>query len=198
MPGQIVFVLASLFLFSQIVGELLELQGKVVPEIMKIRKYFARKKKERETMERIPAMMDEVKALLEHYSVDNINKRDSWINDVDTRLDKDDYAICEIQSKLNNVEDILYNIDVQNKRREILDFAEKVVNPNFIASHESFEYISTIWNEYNRIIEERGIKNGVVEKSVEIIDEEYEKRLRDGKITEIMRGMKFSPKISFR
>lgn len=198
LPGQIAFVLAALFFMSQLIGEFIELQGKAVPEIMKVRKYFARKKKESETMEQLPYMMEEVKSLLEHYNSDNINKRDWWINNVDTRLDKDDCEIIEIRNELGNLASILYDMDVRTKRREILDFAEKIVREDFVASYESFEYISTIWSEYNRIIEERGIKNGVVEKSIEIIEEEYEKRLREGKIVEMMRGMNFSPKINFR
>lgn len=198
LPGQIAFVLAALFFMSQLIGEFIELQGKAVPEIMKVRKYFARKKKESETMEQLPYMMEEVKSLLEHYNSDNINKRDWWINNVDTRLDKDDCEIIEIRNELGNLASILYDMDVRAKRREILDFAEKIVREDFVASYESFEYISTIWSEYNRIIEERGIKNGVVEKSIEIIEEEYEKRLREGKIVEMMRGMNFSPKINFR
>jgi transcription initiation factor TFIIIB Brf1 subunit/transcription initiation factor TFIIB len=80
-------------------------------------------------------------------------------------------------------------MDVQGKRREILAFAEKVVDKSCFLSKESFDHISTVWGEYNRIIEERGIKNGVVEKSIEIIEEEYERRLREGAFIENMRGI---------
>ena len=38
------------FVIMQIIGELLEFKGKVVPEFIKIRKYFSRKKQERETL----------------------------------------------------------------------------------------------------------------------------------------------------
>ena len=45
-PGTIGVVIIALFLVSQIIGELVELSGKVVPEFLKIRKYFKRKKEE--------------------------------------------------------------------------------------------------------------------------------------------------------
>ena len=47
-PATIAIVLVGLFLILQIIGELCELKGKIVPEFLKIRKYFKRKKQEKE------------------------------------------------------------------------------------------------------------------------------------------------------
>ena len=46
-PAQIMVVVIILFIITQIIGEILEFKGKVVPEIVKIRKYFKRKKQEK-------------------------------------------------------------------------------------------------------------------------------------------------------
>ena len=43
-PATVAIVLVGTFLVLQIIGELCELKGKVVPEFLKIRKYFKRKK----------------------------------------------------------------------------------------------------------------------------------------------------------
>ena len=40
-------IIIGVLVVSQVIGELIELKGKVVPEIFKIRKFFARKKKEK-------------------------------------------------------------------------------------------------------------------------------------------------------
>ena len=42
LPEKIAISIIALFFVMQIVGEILEFKGRVVPEIMKIRKYFAR------------------------------------------------------------------------------------------------------------------------------------------------------------
>ena len=46
-PEKALLVLVSIFFVMQIIGELLEFKGKVVPEFFKIRKYFKRRKKEK-------------------------------------------------------------------------------------------------------------------------------------------------------
>ena len=43
LPAKVAIALVGLFLLLQIVGEVLELKGKVVPEFVKVRKYFKRK-----------------------------------------------------------------------------------------------------------------------------------------------------------
>lgn len=202
-PIGLIVAIVVFFAVSNLIGEILEFKGKVVPEIFKIRKYFARKKQERETLAKLPETFDKVEVLLDdvnqHYSEDNILKRNQWIDGVNQELKRDDEKISRIQNKVDNIETVLYNMDVQNKRKEILTFAEKVVDETYPVTYESFDYISNIWAEYKKIIEERGISNGVVEKSIEIIEEEFEKRLRDGNLIESMRGMDSAFKtISFR
>ena len=197
-PIVAIIAIVAFLVVANIIGEALEFTGKVVPEFMKIRKRYARKKQERETLAQMPEMMDKVKELLDdvnkHYSSDNIKMRDGWMSGVNENLKRNDNAIINIQDKLNNIEIVLYDMDVQGKRREILAFAEKIVDPNCFMSKESFDHISTVWGEYNRIIEERGIKNGVVEKSIEIIEEEYKRRLREGAFIENMRGISYTDK----
>ena len=51
MPTKIGIVIITLFVIMQIIGELLEFKGKVVPEFVKIRKYFTRKRHEKKTNE---------------------------------------------------------------------------------------------------------------------------------------------------
>ena len=48
MPTKIGAIIILLFVVMQVIGELLEFKGKVVPEFVKIRKYFARKNKEKQ------------------------------------------------------------------------------------------------------------------------------------------------------
>ena len=54
-PVVLGLIIIGVFLLMQIVGEILEFKGKVVPEFVKIRKYFDRKKQERQTIREMSA-----------------------------------------------------------------------------------------------------------------------------------------------
>ena len=46
-PVRVAIIVVAIFFILQVIGELLEFKGKVVPEYIKIRKYFTRKKQEK-------------------------------------------------------------------------------------------------------------------------------------------------------
>ena len=64
-PLRVAVVLIAIFFIMQLIGEMLEFKGKVVPEALKIRKYFARKKMERQTIQEVSATLAEVKNSLD-------------------------------------------------------------------------------------------------------------------------------------
>ena len=187
-PIGLIIAIIVFFAISNLIGEILEFRGKVVPELFKIRKYFARKKQERETLAKMPEMMDDVHKLLndvnQHYSADNITMRNKWIDDVNYRLDNHESVIKEINSKIDvNSEDItnlredIIDLLADNKREIIISFAEKVVDDDFPVTREQFGRIDRVYQEYERIINERGIKNGEVDVAHKIIEEAYQYRL---------------------
>ena len=100
-PVKIGLVIVGCFLTLQIIGEFLEFKGKVVPEFLKIRKYFARKKTEKNEMKQT---LTEVKQLLgdvnAHYSEDNITKRKRWIQWVNERAKDYDDTTIELSTPL--------------------------------------------------------------------------------------------------
>lgn len=186
----IIVIVAVLFVIN-LVGEFLEFRGRVVPEFVKFRKYFARKKQERETLGRMPEMMDEVKTLLDdvnqHYSSDNIKMRDNWITTVNTKLDENETVIKEINMKLDKNSEDIVDLLVDNKRETIIAFAEKVADDNFPATREQFTRIDRIYQEYERIIEQRNLKNGEIEIAHKIIEEAYQVRLKNHTFIEDVR-----------
>lgn len=64
MPTRVVVILMILFGILQGIGEILEFKGKVVPEIMKVRKFFKRKNEERAAIGQMPEMVKEHKQLM--------------------------------------------------------------------------------------------------------------------------------------
>lgn len=196
LPTKIAVILVGIFLVLQIIGELLEFKGKVVPEFLKIRKYFLRKKQERK--ETAKALKD-VKKLLDdvnkHYSEDNIKKRDGWMQWVNDRAVTYDDSIVEISKKIDIIVKALEcntkmteEMFVQNSRDRIIDFATKVGNQNVVVSREEFNRIFKVHEKYERFLEEHGLTNGEIDIAMHIIKESYEQHMLNHNFTEDIRG----------
>lgn len=192
MPTVIGIVLVIIVLVIQVVGEILEFKGKVVPEFIKVRKYFKRKKKEREILAHLPETFKKVETLLndvnEHYSSDNIAKRDSWMDWVNSRAKVYDAGLVDLEEKVKENNAIALSLLIDNKRDTIIDFASKVVDEKYPATKEQFNRIFKIHEEYEEIIEANELTNGEVDIAIRIIEESYEKHMRNHSFVEDVRG----------
>ena len=196
MPATIAGIIVGIILVANLVGELLELKGKVVPEFMKIRKYFKRKKAEKQeaakTLADVKKLLSEVNA---HYSADNITKRDAWMQWVNDRANVYDDSIVEINSKLSDVTDALKDnsklteeMFIQSSRDRIIDFATKVTDDNVIVSREEFNRIFKVYDKYEKFLEERGLTNGEIDIAIHMIRESYEHHMKEHTFLEDVRG----------
>ena len=198
-PEKTLLVLVGIFFVMQIIGELLEFKGKVVPEFFKIRKYFKRRKKEKNETKQL---LGEVKKLLSdvdaHYSADNIAKRDSWIqqvNDKSAVYDKSIGKISKISENLVEVTNALKNCTkmteemfVQSSRDRIIDFAAKAGNKDSMVSKEEFYRIFKIYKKYEDFLKEHEMTNGEVDIAYRIIQESYEQHIKNHTFIEDIRG----------
>lgn len=209
LPASIAVILVGILLIMQIIGEIIEFKGKSAPEILKIRKYFARKKKERQALSKMTEVLDEyqhmsqtiqeTKRLLTdfdmHYSKDNIAMRDKWMQEVNKHISESeekrkeqDALMRKLDKKLDKNNDITLSILIEDKRNAIIGFAEKVVDENYPVTKERFNRIFKIYDEYEEIIEENGLTNGEVDISIRIIRESYETHLKNHSFVEDIRG----------
>ena len=191
-PAKLAMVIAAAFVVIQIIGEILEFKGKAVPEFVKIRKYFQRKKLERETLRMLPETLQNVQTLLDnvnkHYSEDNIALRDQWIKDVNSKLEEHDGWRADFDQKLDKNTDVTLSILIDNKRTAIIDFAARVVDENVPVTHEQFKRALKLHDEYKAIIKEHNMTNGEVDIAYRIITEAYENHLRNHTFIEDVRG----------
>lgn len=196
MPTKVIIILVGIFLVIQIIGELLEFKGKIVPEFLKIRKYFKRKKDEKE--ETAKALKD-VKKLLndvnQHYGKDNIQKRDGWMKWVNDKATSYDNLIVDISSKIDNIVQALNcntkmteEMFVQSSRDRIIDFAEKVCDKNVVVSREEFNRIFKVYEKYEKFLEEHGLTNGEIDIAMHIIKESYEQHMINHNFIEDVHG----------
>ena len=195
-PTKIALIIIAVFFVIQVIGEILEFKGKVVPEIMKVRKYFQRKKAEKkeaaETLKQVRQLLNDVNL---HYSADNIAKRDSWMQWVNSRAVTYDDFIKEITEKFSGVTEALKDntrmteeMFIQNSRDRIIDFAAKVERADAMVSREEFNRIFKVYDKYEKFLKERELTNGEVDINYQIIKESYEEHVRNHSFIEDVRG----------
>lgn len=195
-----VFAAIVIFLVAcNLIGEFLELKGKVVPEFIKFRKYFARKKEEREA---IAEMRNEMKALSKtmqgmeklvedfetHYSSDNIQQRDSWMQQVNQALVSFDDWRQEFGDMLKKNNSETLELKIESMRREILNFASYVVDEGKPVTREQYKRFFNVHAKYEKIIEENKMENGEVDIAYRIVNESYENHLKNHTFIEDIRG----------
>lgn len=192
LPGVVGVAIIGLFAVSQIIGELLELKGKVVPELMKVRKIFARRKQEREKLHAMFDILDEVKATIkefnQHYGTDNIKMRDEWIKGVNDKLDRHDEWVRDFSMKLDQNNKDTLELLIENMRSEIIGFAARVADKNAPVTREQFNRVFKIHQRYEKLIEDHGLVNGEVDISYRLIRESYENHLKNHTFIENVRG----------
>lgn len=191
-PVKVAIVLISAFLIMQLVGEILEFKWKVVPEFFKVRKVFARRKKERVLMQKMEKTLDQVQVTMDelnkHYSTDNIKMRDKWIKTVNSKLDQYDASMAELDRKLDKNNSDTLSILIDSKRNSIISFASLVIDESKPVTKEQFNRIFKLYEEYESIIKANGMTNGEVDIAIRIIREAYESHLRNQSFIEDIRG----------
>lgn len=185
LPATAVMIILGTYVVLQLIGELLEFKGRVVPEFFKIRKYFARKKKERATLAEVQKALAEFNA---HYSADNIKMRDEWIKKVNHKLEQNDAWVKKMDAKLDKNSADTLAILIEHKRAEIISFASYVIDEKNPVTREQFNRIFKIHTEYEEIIKEHELTNGEVTIAYRIIKESYEQHLRHHSFIEDIRG----------
>ena len=191
-PSQIAIALIAVLFVLQLIGEFLNFKGKAVPEIMSIRKYFARKKYERKVIRELPNTIQDLKNIVnnidKHYNADNISMRDKWIDSVNNKLMAEDKLVRDLDKKLDEANKDIVSILVDNKRDTIIDFASRVSNHSVLVTKEQFNRVFKLYKEYEDLINKNGLTNGEVDIAYRIIVESYEEHLSNHTFIEDTRG----------
>lgn len=196
MPTKVALIIVGVFFILQIIGEILEFKGKVVPEFVKVRKYFQRKKQEKietaQTLKEVKTLLGDVNS---HYSEDNIAKRNKWMDWVNSRAEVYDSSIDTLKDTLTEIAQALRDntkmteeMFVQNSRDRIIDFATKAGDEKSVVSREEFNRIFKVHYRYEKFLEERKLTNGEVDIAYRIIKESYENHMKNHTFVEDIRG----------
>ena len=191
-PAGIMSIILVLFVIMQIIGEILEFKGRVVPEIVKIRKYFKRKRQEKKQtrmlIKNVHTLLDDVH---KHYSADNITKRNEWMKWVNERAEVYDKSVAELTELKNALaanNELTLDLYINIHRNRIIDFASKVVNEKCLVSREEFNRIFKTYNEYEDVLKKYNKTNGEVDVAICIIKDSYTDHMKNHSFIEDIRG----------
>lgn len=191
-PTKVGCIIIVCFVVMQAVGELLEFKGKVVPEFLKIRKFFSRRKAEKEEvrlmLQRVEQKLTDVNA---HYSADNITRRDNWMKQVNQYGDSIiaiNKTLAEVTAELKDNTRLTEEMFVQSSRDRIINFATRLAAESAVVSREEFNRIFKVYQDYESYITEHGLTNGEVDVSIRLIRESYEAHMKNHTFIEDVRG----------
>ena len=211
-PQNLIVLIVAFIVISQLIGEVLSLKGKLVPEIFTFRKYLARKKEEKMAIRKLPEIVKEFESLRElpetlrefkilvndwnsHYSKDNISMRDKWMKNVDHKehcleeqSNKLESQLNDLNKKIDKIGATVLNQSIEDRRSAIINFAQIVINEDAPVTREQFKRTFKAYAEYEAIIEENDETNGEIDIAIRIIQEAYEYRMRNHTFVEDIRG----------
>lgn len=84
-----------------------------------------------------------------------------------------------IRSDLKNLTGIFVEKQINDYRWEIINFSNRVANGE-ACNKDSYRHCFSTYEKYEKLLDENGMENGEVEISMEIINESYKQKLKQG------------------
>lgn len=165
-PMTVAVILVSIWLVLHIVGFILDIKKKAVPEIINIRGYIRRKKEDKQMIKECKELLAEFNS---HYNKDNITKRNDWMNGVnnniknnDTLIEKLDGKIDkllaaneEVKTELNQVKSNVLENEADRLRSELFDCGNRC-RRNIRLHPEEWEHIKVVYTKYSDVLHQNG------------------------------------------
>lgn len=96
-------------------------------------------------------------------------------------MEKSDRRDEEILNDIKKLTDMFIEKEIDDMRWEINNFAT-IVSEGKPCNKDSFTHCIHIYEKYEKILEENGLKNGEVEISMELINDAYKQKLKEGQL----------------
>ena len=94
-------------------------------------------------------------------------------------VERSDRRDEEISIDIKNLTQMFVNKEIDDMRWEINTFATNV-SEGKPCNKESFKHCFHVYEKYEKLLEEHGLENGEVEISMEIINDTYKQKLKEG------------------
>lgn len=94
-------------------------------------------------------------------------------------VEKSDRRDDEISADIKKLTQMFIDKEIDDMRWEINNFAT-IVSAGQPCNKDSFTHCIHVYEKYEKILEENGLENGEVEISMEIINDAYKQKLKEG------------------
>lgn len=94
-------------------------------------------------------------------------------------VERSDRRDEEISADIKRLTQMFVDKEIDDMRWEINNFATKV-SEGKPCNKDSFTHCIHVYEKYEKILEENGLENGEVEISMELINEAYKEKLKEG------------------
>lgn len=94
-------------------------------------------------------------------------------------IERSDRRDEEIANDIKNLTRMFVDKEIDDMRWEINNFATNV-SEGKPCNKDSFKHCIHVYEKYEKILEENGLENGEVEISMEIINDAYKQKLKEG------------------
>jgi hypothetical protein len=141
-----------------------------------------------ETLRQVQVLLNDVN---QHYSDDNITKRDAWMQWVNERAVVYDASVEELMAlkdALSSNNALTLDLYININRNRIIDFASKIVNDTLVVSREEFNRIFKTYHDYEEILKKHNKTNGEVDIAMSIIKDSYTTHMKNHSFVEDVRG----------
>jgi hypothetical protein len=181
-PMTVAIVLVSIWLILHIIGFILDIKKKAVPEIINIRGYIRRKKEDKQMIRECKELLSEFNA---HYNTDNITKRNDWMNGVNNSVKNNDALIEKLDGKidklladneslktqLHQVKSNVLENEADRLRSELFDCGNRC-RRNIRLHPEEMDHIREVYHKYSVVLKQ----NGPGEKEFNFITDYYNRQ----------------------
>lgn len=184
-PVGIVGAIAAFIAILNFVYFILDKGGKTTKGFLNIVKMVKEKKAKKAAREKLIndtiAYMEQMR---EHTSPESIARRDNWMHWVNDRAEKYDESIALLSENMNEIKEALRantkvtdKLFVQDCRTIIISFADKVSNHERLVSHEEFNRVFKVYEDYEAFLADHEMTNGEVDVAYDVIKDAYQYRL---------------------
>lgn len=94
-------------------------------------------------------------------------------------VERSDRRDEEISADIKKLTNMFVDKEIDDMRWEINNFATKV-SEGKPCNKDSFKHCIHVYEKYEKILEENGLENGEVEISMELINDAYKEKLKEG------------------
>lgn len=137
----------------------------------KLNAFYARKRGEEIEEETIENLLNK------------INEHSAKIQAIENRAQHNVQMFLEHEQnaigKIENLTKMFVDKEIDDYRWEIINFATRITDKK-PCNKESYRHCIRTYEKYEKLLEEHNLKNGEVDISMEIINDSYEKKLKEG------------------